>query len=89
VRLNCNVLRLVIAAIGGIELRLLTAHDVRRALVHLAAGNSSRTVTLAHNAPTRALRHAEANRHVGHNLAALVDTPPGEPGSPSKELAAD
>jgi integrase len=56
--------------------------------VHLAAGNSSRTVTLAHNALTRALRHAEANRHVGHNVAALVDTPPGQPGRPSKALTA-
>ena len=89
VRLNYNVLKLVTAVIGGIELRLLTAHDVRRALVHVAAANSSRTVTLAHNALTRALRHAEANRHVGHNVAALVDTPQGQPGRPSKALTAD
>jgi hypothetical protein len=30
-RLNHDVLRLVTAVIGGIELRLLTAHDARRA----------------------------------------------------------
>jgi hypothetical protein len=89
VRLNHNVLKLVTAVIGGIELRLLTAHDVRRALVHVAAANSSRTVTLAHNALTRALRHAEANRHVAHNVAALVDTPTGQPGRPSKALTAE
>ena len=89
VRLNHDVLKLVTAVIGGIELRMLTAHDVRRALVQVAAGNSSRTVTLAHNALTRALRHAEANRHVMHNVAALVDTPKGQPGRPSKALNAE
>ena len=67
---------------------MLTAHDVRRALVQVAAGNSSRTVTIAHNALTRALRHAEANRHVAHNVAALADTPKGQPGRPSKALTA-
>ena len=89
VRLNHDVLKLVTAVIGGIELRMLTAHDVRRALVQVAAGNSSRTVTLAHNALTRALRHAEASRHIAHNVAALVDTPKGQPGRPSKALTAE
>ena len=89
VRLNHDVLRLVTAVISGIELRKLTAHDVRRALVQVAAANSTRTVTLAHNALTRALRHAEANRHVAHNVAALVDTPKGQPGRPSKALTAE
>ena len=46
-------------------------------------------MTLAHNALTRALRHAEANRHVGHNVAALVDTPKGQGGRPSKALTAE
>jgi hypothetical protein len=63
----------------GIELRALTAQDVRRALVRLAAGKSTRTVTIAHNAPPRVVRHAEANRHVVHNVAALVDTSKGQP----------
>lgn len=89
VRLNQDVLKLVSAVVGGIELRLLTAHDVRRALVKVAAGNSSRTVTLAHNGLTRALRHAEANRHVAHNVATLIDTPKGQPGRPSKALTAE
>jgi|HubBroStandDraft_6_1064221.scaffolds.fasta_scaffold409320_2 integrase len=89
VRLNHDVLNLVTSVIGAIELRMLTAHDVRRALVQVAAGNSSRTVTLAHNALTRALRHAEANRHVTRNVAALVDTPMGQPGRPSKALTAE
>ena len=89
VTLNRHVLKPVTAVIGGIELRMLTAHDVRRALILLAAGNSSRTVTIAHNALTRALRHAEANRHVVHNVAALVDTPKGQPGRPSRALTAE
>jgi integrase len=89
VRLNHDVLKLVTAVIGGIELRMLTAHDVRRVLLQVAAGNSSRTVTLAHNALTRALRHAEANRHVMHNVAALVDTPKGQSGRPSKALTVE
>jgi integrase len=88
VRLNHDVLKLVTAVIGIIELRKLTAHDVRRALVHVAQDYSSRTVTLAHNALARALRHAEANRHVTHNVAALVDTPKGQSGRPSKALTA-
>ena len=64
VTLNRYVLKPVTAVIGGIELRKLTAHDVRRALALLAQDHSSRTVTVAHNALTRAIRHAEANRHV-------------------------
>ena len=89
VTLNRHILKPVTAIIGGIELRMLTAHDVRRALVHLAAGHSSRTVTIAHNALTRALRHAEANRHVVHNVSALVDTPKGQSGRPSRALTAE
>ena len=60
VTLNRHILKPVTAVIGGIELRKLTAHDVRRALVQLAQDHSSRTVTIAHNALTRAIRHAEA-----------------------------
>jgi integrase len=88
VTLNRNVLKPVIAIIGDIELRKLTAHDVRRALTSLAKSHSSRTVVIAHNALTRALRHAEANRHVLHNAAALVDTPTGQQGRPSRALTA-
>jgi integrase len=89
VTLNRHVLKPVTALIGGVELRALTAQDVRRALVRLAAGSSTRTVTIAHNALTRVIRHAEANRYVVHNVAALVDTPKGQPGRPSKALTAD
>ena len=79
VGLNQGVLKLVTAIIGDIELRKLTAHDVRRVLLHLAQNYSSRTVSLAHNALTRPLRHAETNRHLMHNVAALVSTPKASP----------
>jgi site-specific recombinase XerC len=89
VKLNRHILKPVTSVIGGVELPKLTAHDVRHALVHLAQHHSSRTVTIAHNALTRAIRHAEANRHVVHNVAALVDTPKGQSGRPSKALTAE
>jgi integrase len=89
VTLNRNVLKPVTATIGDIELRKLTAHDVRRALTQLASNHSSRSVVIAHNSLTRALRHAEANRHILHNAAALVDTPKGQRGRPSKALTAE
>jgi len=44
---------------------------------------------MGHNALTRAIRHAEANRHVLHNVAALVDTPKGQNGRPSRALTAE
>jgi integrase len=89
VTLNRHMLKPVTAVIGHIELRKLTAHDVRRALTLLARDHSSRTVVVAHNALTRALRHAEANRHILHNAAALIDTPKGQRGRPSKALTAE
>ena len=87
VTLNRNVLKPVTAIIGDIELRKLTAHDVRQALTQLANNHSSRTVVIAHNALTRALRHAEANRHILHNAAALVDTPKGQRGRRERQAA--
>src|SRR6266487_1114323 len=89
VTLNRNVLKPVTAIIGDIELRKLTAHDVRRALTQLASNDSSRSVVIAHNSLTRALRHAEANRHILHNAAALVDPPKGQRGRPSRALTAE
>jgi integrase len=89
VKLNRNVLKPVVAYLGDVELRKLTAHDVRRALTRLAATHSTRTVVVTHNALTRAIRHAEANRHVLHNVAALVDTPTGQKGRPSQALTAE
>jgi len=73
-----NVLKPVTAVIGDIKLRMLTAFDVRLVLIHQAAGNSSRTVTIAQCAdPGSASR--QTHRHVVHNVAVLVDTRRGSP----------
>lgn len=79
----------VLEAIGAVRLRDLTAADVRRALVQLAASHSSATVAIAHNCLTRAIRHAEALDLVRRNVAALIDTPVGQEGRPSKALNLD
>jgi hypothetical protein len=73
VSLYRNTLKPVTAVIGQIELRLLTAPDVRRALVQLAAGSSTRTVTIAHNALTRALAwHNHSRRLPAGSIAAML-----------------
>ena len=52
----------------------------------MATGYSSAAVTMGHLALKRAIRHAEANDLVSRNVAALVDTPTGQEGRPSKSL---
>jgi integrase len=89
VQLNRDVAKPLVKALGNLELRKLTAQHVRRALNAMARDHSSRTVVLAHNALTRAIRYAEANRQIVHNVAALVDTPKGGQGRPSKALTAE
>jgi len=59
---------------------------VRQALSKMAPGYSSAVVTMGHLALKRTIRHAEANDLVGRNVAALVDTPKGQEGRPSKSL---
>lgn len=63
--------------IGTIPLRELTAADVRTALTRMGATRSSRTVTIAHQALTRAIRHAEANDLVRRNVTSLIRAPKG------------
>jgi integrase len=89
VKKNQNVLEPILAVIGGRKLRDLTADDVRQALAEMAAGYSSAAVTMGHLALKRAIRHAEANDLVSRNVAALVDTPKGQQGRPSKSLTLD
>lgn len=72
--------------IGKIPLRDLTAADVRSALTKLGATRSTRTLSIAHASLTRAIRHAEANDKVRRNVAALIETPKGKEGRPSKSL---
>jgi len=74
------------ALIGAAKLRELTAADVRSAPAQLATTRSTRTVQIAHNGLVRAIRYAEANDLVGRNVAALVDSPKGLEGRPSKSL---
>jgi integrase len=80
------VLKPVTQRIGRAVLRELTAHDVQKALTILAREQSSATVAIAHNALTRAIRHAESRDLVRRNVSALIDTPDGQAGRPSKAL---
>src|SRR6516165_7634661 len=82
---NQNVLEPILKVIGP-KLRQLTAADVRQALATMATTYSSAAVTMGHLALKRAIRHAESNDLVGRNVAALVDTPKGQQGRPSKSL---
>jgi site-specific recombinase XerD len=83
------VLKPVVEQIGRAVLRDLTAHDVRQVLAGLAKEQSSSTVTIAHNALTRAIRHAESRDLVRRNVAALIDTPKGQVGRPSQALSVE
>jgi integrase len=89
VKKNQNVLEPILNVIGARKLRELTAADVRQALAAMAAGYSTAAVTMGHLALKRAIRHAEANDLVSRNVAALVDTPKGQEGRPSKSLTLD
>jgi integrase len=80
------VVKPVVERLGRASLRELTADDVWVALTALAESRSSATVAIAHNALTRAIRHAEARDLVRRNVSALIDTPRGQAGRPSKAL---
>ena len=83
---NRDSLQPVLACIGNIPLRDLTAHDVRTALSRMTATYATRTIQKAHNCLTRAIRDAEARDLVRRNVSALVDTPRGKEGRPSQSL---
>jgi|HubBroStandDraft_1064217.scaffolds.fasta_scaffold09290_1 integrase len=84
-----HVLKPVLERIGRVTLPELTARDVRQALTVLANDRSSATVAIAHNALTRAIRHAQARDLVRRNVSALIGTPKGQEGRPSKALSAE
>jgi integrase len=86
IQTNQDVLEPILKVLGGRRLRQLTAADVQQALSRMATQYSSATVTKGHLALKRAIRHAEANDLVARNVAALVDTPKGQDGRPSKSL---
>ena len=80
------VLAPVVERLGRAVLHDLTAHDVRQALTASAKEQSSATVAIAHNALTRAIRHAESRDLVRRNVSALIDTPKGQTGRPSRAM---
>jgi hypothetical protein len=88
VRSHVDLLRPVTMLIGNIPLRDLTAHDVCRTLNKLAQTRSTRTMASTHNVLVRAIRHAEANDHVGRNVASFVKPPQGKTGRPSRAMTA-
>ena len=61
---------------------------MRRALSKLAEERSTRTMASTHNVLVRAIRHAEANDHVGRNVATFVKPPQGKTGRPSRAMTA-
>ena len=76
----------VLEVIGARPLRDLSAGDVRSALGQLATRYSTRSLQITRNSLERAIRHAECNDLVGRNVAALVKTPQGRSGRPSKSF---
>ena len=86
IKKNQNVLEPILKVAGARKLRELSAAEVRQALSKMSTGYSSAAVTMGHLALKRAIRHAEANDLVSRNVAALVDTPKGQEGRPSKSL---
>jgi integrase len=54
----------------------------------LAETRSTRTMASTHNVLVRAIRHAEANDHVGRNVASFVKPPQGKTGRPSRAMTA-
>jgi integrase len=89
IKKNQNMLEPILKVIGARKLRELSAADVRQALSRMAAEYSSAAVTMGHLALKRVIRYAEANDLVSRNVAALVDTPKGQEGRPSKSLTVE
>jgi integrase len=79
----------VLDAIGAMPLRTLGASDVRSALGQLTTRYSTRSLQITRNSLERAIRHAESNDLVGRNVAALVKSPRGRSGRPSKSFTLD
>jgi len=67
----------------------LSAVEIKAALSRYAPTHATGTASIARLGLERAIRHAEANDLVSRNVAALVETPKGRPGRPSKALSAD
>ena len=81
-----GLLEPVLDAIGARPLRVLSAGDVRSALGELVTRYSTRSLQITRNSLERAIRHAESDDLVGRNVAALVKSPRGRSGRPSKSF---
>ena len=84
-----GLLEPVLELIGAKPLRVLSAGEVRSALGQLATRYSTRSLQITRNSLERAIRHAEGSDLVGRNVAALVKTPQGRSGRPSKSFTLD
>jgi integrase len=76
----------IVPRIGRIRLKELTADHVDDWLGELATERSTETVRRSHDLLTRSIRMAARRDKVGRNVSALVDTPDGCVGRPSKSL---
>jgi integrase len=85
-RLYAGLLGPVLEAVGAKPLRDLTAGDVRAALGKLTPRYSTRSLQITRNCLDRAIQHAQANDLVARNVAALVTSPRGRTGRPSKSF---
>ena len=81
-----GLLEPVLGMIGTRPLRDLSARDVRSALSQLTSRYSTRSLQITRNSLDRAIRHAQANDLVARNVAALVTSPRGRAGRPSKSF---
>ena len=86
IRTQREVLEPLLPILGNVPLRELAAADVRSALIKLATTRATRTVSMTHAALARAIRHAETSDKVRRNVAALIDSPSGRQGRPSRSL---
>ncbi len=79
----------LIPEIGAAKLKRLSADDVDKWLDELTGKLSTRSLQAVHSILRRAIRQAEVRDKVGRNVAALVTTPKGRPGRPSRSLTFD
>ena len=81
-----GLLEPVLEIIGTRPLRDLRARDVRSALSQFTARYSTRSLQITRNSLDRAIQHAQANDLVARNVAALVESPRGRAGRPSRSF---
>jgi integrase len=84
--LYAGLLEPVLAIIGSRPLRDLSTGEVRSALSHLTSRYSTRSLQITRNSLDRAIQHAQADDLVARNVAALVKSPTGRAGRPSKSF---